>query len=181
MQWRSQNAEKKTHAKGKLLEQAVILFDCVPFIKWELLLWGNNFLPEERILSGKSSSLWYGKSLLQTYHIRWPPLNVTIFITHWRICVMGATPMPWTNFSEWGPVSYMAQLDHDHSRPLSARQRNAVQWRFTDPKMYAFSFCFRPSLPGMVNSTDPDKTPRFVVSHLDPRCPLGKYLWDQLH
>ena len=27
------------------------------------------------------------------YHIRWPPLNVTIFIMHVRNCVMGATPM----------------------------------------------------------------------------------------
>ena len=27
------------------------------------------------------------------YHIRGPPLNVTIFITHVRNCVIGATPM----------------------------------------------------------------------------------------
>ena len=27
------------------------------------------------------------------YHIRRPPLNVTIFITHVRNCVMGASPM----------------------------------------------------------------------------------------
>ena len=27
------------------------------------------------------------------YHIRCPPLDVTIFITHVRNCVMGATPM----------------------------------------------------------------------------------------
>ena len=27
------------------------------------------------------------------YSIWWPPLNVTIFITHVRSCVMGATPM----------------------------------------------------------------------------------------
>ena len=27
------------------------------------------------------------------YHIRCPPLNVTIFITHMINCVMGATPM----------------------------------------------------------------------------------------
>ena len=30
-QWRSQNAEKVTQIKGRLLEQAVILFNCVPF------------------------------------------------------------------------------------------------------------------------------------------------------
>ena len=32
-QWRSQNAEKATHIKGRLLEQAVILFNCIPFQK----------------------------------------------------------------------------------------------------------------------------------------------------
>ena len=32
----------------------------------------------------KSSSLWHGKS-----RIRWPPLNVTILITHVRNCVLG--------------------------------------------------------------------------------------------
>ena len=30
-QWRSQNAEKVTHIKGRLLEQAVILVNFVPF------------------------------------------------------------------------------------------------------------------------------------------------------
>ena len=30
-QWRSQNAEKDTHTKGRLLDQAMILFNCVPF------------------------------------------------------------------------------------------------------------------------------------------------------
>ena len=29
--WRSQKAEKVTHTKGRLLEQAMILFNCVPF------------------------------------------------------------------------------------------------------------------------------------------------------
>ena len=31
MQWRSQNAEKVTHIKGRLLDQAVIQFNGVPF------------------------------------------------------------------------------------------------------------------------------------------------------
>ena len=31
LQWQSQNAEKVTHIKGKLLDQAVILFICLPF------------------------------------------------------------------------------------------------------------------------------------------------------
>ena len=32
------NTEKVTHIKGRLLDQAVILFNRVPFSKWELLL-----------------------------------------------------------------------------------------------------------------------------------------------
>ena len=31
IQWGSQNAEKVTHIKGRLLDQAVIIFNCVPF------------------------------------------------------------------------------------------------------------------------------------------------------
>ena len=31
MPWRSQNAEKVTHIKGRVLEQLVILINCVPF------------------------------------------------------------------------------------------------------------------------------------------------------
>ena len=30
-QWRSQNAEKIAHIKGRLLDQAVVFFNCVPF------------------------------------------------------------------------------------------------------------------------------------------------------
>ena len=31
IQWRSQNLEKVTHIKERLLDQTVILFNCVPF------------------------------------------------------------------------------------------------------------------------------------------------------
>ena len=31
LQWRSQNAEKVTHIKGRLLYQAMILYNYVPF------------------------------------------------------------------------------------------------------------------------------------------------------
>ena len=31
VQWRSQNTEEVTHIKGRLLDQVVILFNCVPF------------------------------------------------------------------------------------------------------------------------------------------------------
>ena len=53
-----------------------------PLFKWELLLNERICYQRARILSFKSSSLWYGN-----------PLNVTIFITHVRNCVKGATPM----------------------------------------------------------------------------------------
>ena len=33
-QWRSQNAEKAMHTKGRLLDQAMILFNRVPFQNW---------------------------------------------------------------------------------------------------------------------------------------------------
>ena len=82
-QWRCQNVKKVTHLKGRLLDQAVIIFNCVPFRN-------RNCSQRDRILSFKSSSLYYGKLL---YHIMWPPLNVTIFNTHVRNCVKEATPM----------------------------------------------------------------------------------------
>ena len=80
-QWRSQKAKKVTHIKGRLLDQAVILFNCVPFPN------GNfserkEFAPRgEQILPFKSSSLWHVNHL---YHIRRPPLNGTILL---RTCV----------------------------------------------------------------------------------------------
>ena len=45
-QWRSQKAEKVKHIKGRLLDHAMILFNCVPFIKMETSLKGKNLLPE---------------------------------------------------------------------------------------------------------------------------------------
>ena len=51
IQWRSQNAQKVTHIKGRLLNQATILFNYVPFqmgtsLKGKKLLPGgaNSFL-----------------------------------------------------------------------------------------------------------------------------------------
>ena len=44
----------------------------------------------QRILSYRSSSLCYDKSLL-SHQVTF--LTITIFITHVRNCVMGATPM----------------------------------------------------------------------------------------
>ena len=58
VQRRSQNAEKITHIKGRLLDQAMILFNCVPF-QMGTSLKGKNLLPDqrERILPFMRSSL----------------------------------------------------------------------------------------------------------------------------
>ena len=44
-QWRSQNAEKVTHVKERLLDEAVILFNCVLF-EMGTSLKGKNLLPK---------------------------------------------------------------------------------------------------------------------------------------
>ena len=53
--------KKVMHIKKRLLYQAVILY---PFSKWKPLLKERICSQRERILSFKSSSLRYGKSLL---------------------------------------------------------------------------------------------------------------------
>ena len=47
-QQRSKNTEKVTHNKGRLLDQAVILFNCVPF-QMGTALKGKNLLPKGAI------------------------------------------------------------------------------------------------------------------------------------
>ena len=61
------------------------------------------------------------------YHIRLPPLNVTIFISHLRNCVMGAKPMfcayetsteiSWFSFNPFKPngISHYYHLDQSIS------------------------------------------------------------------
>ena len=63
-QWRSQNAEKVTHIEGRLLYHALILYNYVHF-QFGTSLKGKNVLPEGANSYFKSSSLWYGKSLLR--------------------------------------------------------------------------------------------------------------------
>ena len=76
VQWRSQNAINVTHIKGILLDRAVILLIAPLFIMGTSLK-GKNLLPESlrAVLFGMENHF---------YHIRLPPLNVTIFITHVR-------------------------------------------------------------------------------------------------
>ena len=92
-QWRSQNAEKVTHIKGRLLGQAMILVNCVPFQNWNSLK-GKNLLPE-----GANSFLyWPFLLVLKSLLPHWvTSLECYYFITHMRNCVMGATPMSLNN------------------------------------------------------------------------------------
>ena len=57
MQRRSQNAEKVIHIKGRLLDQAMILFNCVPF-QLGTSLKGKNLLP------GGANSFLYEQFLI---------------------------------------------------------------------------------------------------------------------
>ena len=68
IQWRSQNAEKVAHIKGRLLDQAVILFHCVLFskLKENLLPEGANscsqreqFFPLTAVPYGKENPFYY--------------------------------------------------------------------------------------------------------------------------
>ena len=81
MQQHSQNAEKVTHIKGRLPDQANILFSCVPF-QIGTALTGNSLLPDW------ANSFLYEQFLIawEIYFItiKWPSLNVSIFITNVR-------------------------------------------------------------------------------------------------
>ena len=68
----------------------MVLFNCAPFqngncsLRKEFACKGSDFFPLRAVPCGMINHF---------YHIGWPPLNVTIFITHVRNCVMGATRM----------------------------------------------------------------------------------------
>ena len=89
-QRRSQNAETNTHIKGRLLDQAMILFSFVPF-QIGTSLKGKNLLPQ-----GANSFLF------EQFLIVWKVNIITLSDLPWMllsllptcvICVMGATPM----------------------------------------------------------------------------------------
>ena len=69
----------------------MILFNCISF-QIRTYLKGKNSLPEgansflyEQFLQYSSITVYSSVVWKITYHIKWPPLNVTIFITHARI------------------------------------------------------------------------------------------------
>ena len=64
LHWRSQNAEKVMHIKGRLLDLAVILFHCVLFkmgtyiLRKEFALRGSEFFPFRAVLYSKENHLY---------------------------------------------------------------------------------------------------------------------------
>ena len=80
IQWRSLNAEKVTHIKGRLLDH-VVFSSIVSLFK--VGTEGANYFLSEQFLT-----VW--KIIYTTLGDPW---NVTIFITHKRNCIIGATPM----------------------------------------------------------------------------------------
>ena len=65
IQWRSQNAEKVTHIKGRLLDQAVILFNCIPFqngnfsLRKEFAPRGSEFFPLRAVPKGMINHFYH--------------------------------------------------------------------------------------------------------------------------
>ena len=70
------------------------------------------------------------------YHIRWPPLNVTIFNTifntHMRNCVMGATPNAWTCRLFFTTAEVLFRPDFfmksNNTNPVQLLQRSSLIW-----------------------------------------------------
>ena len=109
---------KKIHAsKGDYCN-----ISCVPFSKWELLLKKRICSQREQILSFKSSSLWYVKSLTTLGDL---PRMCTFLNTHVRNCVMGATPMNMTRKC----LNHISQTNlwHHEEETLKHRQINTKQ------------------------------------------------------
>ena len=91
LNWRGQNAEKGMHIKGRLLDQAMILFNYVPFQN-ENFSKSKKCSQREQIFSFKSCPSWCDTPLLPHWVTS---LECYYFITQVRNCKMGATPMHW--------------------------------------------------------------------------------------
>ena len=90
LQWRTQNAKKVTHIKGRLLDQAMILFNCIPFIN-------GKFSKGENLLAEGANSFLYEQFLI-VWKITFITLNdlpcMLLFLLRMYVtCVMGATPI----------------------------------------------------------------------------------------
>ena len=126
VKWRSQNAEKVAHTKGRLLDQAVILFSSFFKIGKEFAPRGSEFFPLRRVPYRMENNF---------YHIKWPSLNVTIFITHVRSCVIGATPLAYARL-------YLMVNTHSNSlKPLGPTLNLCFFLLFCDSERLKDEFC----------------------------------------
>ena len=100
-QWRSQNAEKVTHIKGRQLVQAVDFFHCVSVQNGNFR--GSEFFTLRAVPYGME------KSLLPHYVTS---LECNYFITHMRYCIMEATPMSASHL-----ITYQLSLGPWKSQP----------------------------------------------------------------
>ena len=121
---RTLNAEKVTHIKGRLLDQAMIRFSCAPFQMW-ISHKGKNLLPKGANFGSEFFPLWAVPYSMENhfYHIKWPPLNVPIFITHVRNvrngCDVNACSLPSGRFVNYSDLvrrhmqnGYLATMWH---------------------------------------------------------------------
>ena len=88
LQWHSKSTEKVTHIKGRSLDQAMILFNCVPFqirtsLKRKILLpkGANSFLYEQFLTVWKISFITLSDL----------PRMLLFLLRSCVTCVMGAT------------------------------------------------------------------------------------------
>ena len=111
LQRRNKNAEKVTHIKGRLLDQAMILFSCVPF-QMGTSLKGKNLLPE-----GANSFLY--EQFLILWKITFITLSdlfwiLLVFITHVRNLRTGCFANDPGTLSELCRVSNYQQRWYQH-------------------------------------------------------------------
>ena len=95
------------------------------------------------------------------YHIRCPPLNVTIFITQVRNCVMGATPM---------------NMKKSQTSSLCNQQSRRSVWEYTQFDLSTLSTLlnheFKATTYFVEKKTHTHK-PRVYVRHTGPRSAVG--------
>ena len=76
--------------KGRLLDQAMILFNCIPF-QMGTSLKAKNLLPEGAIFF-PLRAVYYSMAN-HFYRIKLPPLKAGILLRMCVTCVIGSTPM----------------------------------------------------------------------------------------
>ena len=95
-QLRGQNAEKVMHIKGRLLDRAVVLINCVPF-KMRASLKGKNLLPE-------GANYFLYEQFLKVWKVTFItlgdlPWTLLFLLRTYVTCVMGATQLKMSELS----------------------------------------------------------------------------------